>query len=87
MQKTILAWLFGKFNNHKNTVRKSLHPNAECVITLNCINKNQEYYQCDKCVQVYLKNPLEEWFKKNSNRICPYCQTNSINTDIIYLNY
>lgn len=87
-QENILSWIFKKiFYDTIKIVPKKLDPEAECVITLVCIGKYSSYYQCDLCEQVYLKDELDKWFESKLNYKCPYCQTNSINTGIIYLNY
>lgn len=83
-----VGWIFRKylFSPRKKIIPKLLTNYSECVIMYTEIKVGDQYYQCGQCTQVYLKDILDQWFENNPNQLCPYCQTNSIDTNIVYAN-
>jgi hypothetical protein len=71
---------------NKKIIPKYLPAGSECIIMYIEIKLNDQYYQCELCDQVYLKDSLDKWFEQKKSQICPHCKSSSINTNLIYLN-
>ncbi len=84
---TFVSYAFSKLFCSKPQIRNKVLPHkSECLITWEEIGIGDLYYQCDRCGQIYLCEKLDQWFEKNKNLTCPYCQTCSININHIYIN-
>jgi hypothetical protein len=86
---TCVSWVFKRFFFKKldrQIITKQLPSGSECIIMCVEIKSGEYFYQCELCTQVYLKDSLDAWFEKKIVQICPHCQTQIINTNVIYEN-
>ena len=78
-------YLIDKYIFLPQKINKKINNNNECLISLNIIKYNENYYLCKQCSCVYICNYLDEWFIKSKKNNCPHCSF-PINTNIIYIN-
>jgi len=86
---TCVTWIFKRFFCKRICpviISKQLPSGSECLIMYVEIKSGEHFYQCELCTQAYLKDALDLWFEKKVSQICPHCQTQIINTNIIYEN-
>jgi hypothetical protein len=80
-----LLYLIDKYIYLPQQINKKINTNNECLISLNIIQYNENYYLCHRCNNIYICNYFDEWIIKSKKNNCPYCLF-PINTNTIYIN-